>query len=439
MDTDKQVSLNPGFVFSLALIVIPSFAWMLDYDFSSTDNLPVVFIAIMKIGAFGGMAMFAWSLILSGRYKIFDSLFGGLDKVYVAHRFFGTASIALLLLHPLGYTFLYLYREGASDLINHFFGYKSMAFTLGRLSLYGLILAGLWSIFTKVKHEIFVLIHRWLGLFFMFGALHAFLSSSSSTSVFAGNGFMYWYMAALTTMAIASFFHYSLLGDFLHRHYSYKVASVRPLPGDVWELRLKPKYRSMNFRPGQFAYLSFATLTEKSHHPFTIASGNRSSELIFYIKELGDLTDKLGDLKPGAQVKVKGPYGGFTFDNKKFNKQLWLAAGIGVTPFLSRARSLAYAKHTQEVEMLYMVGKKSESFAYKELFELEKKSSSFNVTLVEKSKFGHKSLHDIAEHFGGLEDYAIYLCGPPGMIKAYSEQVHELGLEHQLHFEEFDY
>jgi predicted ferric reductase len=437
MDTDKPIKLNPGFTLSLLVIAIPSVAWMFNYDFSGLSHAEVAFTAVMKVGAFGGMAMFAWSLILSGRYKIFDTLFRGLDKVYVAHRFFGTASIALLLLHPLGYTLLYLASSGANDLIYHFFGFKNIAFTLGRLSLYGLLLMGLWSIFTKAKHETFILIHRWLGLLFMVGALHAFLSSSSS--VLATDRFMYWYMAGLTLVAMATFIHYSLLSDFLHKHYSYTITSIRSLPGDVWELKLRAKYRILRFRPGQFAYLSFDSLPEKSYHPFTIASGDRASELTFYIKELGDLTGRFSQLNPHDLVKVKGPYGGFTFDDKRFNKQLWIAGGIGVTPFLSAARSLEYANRATEIEMLYFVKDKTEAFGYDEFYDIEEKLKAFNVTLVEETEFGQKSLHDIADHFNGLDDCAIYLCGPPGMIKAYSEQVRELGLEDQLYFEEFDY
>lgn len=437
MDVDKNIRFSLGLAISLTVILLPMFTWFIGYNFSFMTGAEAAAVSLSKFSAFGGMAMFAWSLILSGRYKIFDSLFGGLDKVYVAHRFFGTASIALLLLHPLGYTFEYLLQPGVKDLFGHFFAYKNLGFTLGRVALYGLILLGVWSILTKVKHETFVTVHRWLGVLFTLGAIHAFMAGQSS--VLAQNSFVFWYMLVLSVIAIATFLHYSLLADFLHPYFRYKVSHIQKVADDVWSLRLKPKYRMLNFKPGQFLYVSFDTLPEHGFHPFTVASGQRSSEIQFYIKELGDLTEKFQKLRTGDRVKVKGPYGGFTFDDTRFKNQLWIGAGIGITPFLSKARSLQYSKKNQRIELIYAVNQKSEAWAAKELDDIEYKAGSFNYTLVNVAEFGMQSLHDLAEHFGGLEDYAIYLCGPPPMLKAYSQQIKELDLEDHLHFEEFSF
>lgn len=437
MEIDKRVRINPGIIVSILVVIVPSVAWMYSFNFTGMDGVEIFSISLMKIGAFGGMAMFAWSLVLSGRYVIFDKLFRGLDKMYIAHRFFGTASIALLLLHPFGYTFSYIYETGATDLINHFFGFKSLAFTLGRVSLYGLILLGLWSIFTRSKHETFIIVHRLLGVIFIIGAIHAFMSGSSS--VLANDSFMYWYMLLLTIIGTLTFLHYSLLSDFMHRHFNYHISKSFKHPGNVWEIRLRPKYRLLNFRPGQFAYLSFQTLEKDKYHPFTIASSNRSSDLVFYIKELGDLTSKIGLLKIGDHVNVKGPYGGFTFDDRRFSKQLWLAGGIGVTPFLAAARSLPHARRNLQIEMVYMVPNKEEAFAFEELEHIEKNAKGFNVTLLTEEDYGRKGIADFDEHFNGIKDYSIYLCGPPAMLKIYSEHIQQMGLEDRLYFEEFDY
>jgi len=437
MDIDKNIKISPGVILSTLVVVVPSVAWTLSFDFSGMDSIEVLSVSIMKTGAFGGMAMFAWSLVLSGRYVIFDKLFRGLDKMYVAHRFFGTASLVLLLLHPLGYTLSYLYDYGATDLAHHFLGFKNLAFTLGRVSLYGLSLIGLWSIYIKSKYETFILVHRLLGVLFVIGAIHAFMSGSSS--VIMNDSFMYGYMLLLAALGSLTFIQYSFLSDVLHRHFIYHVSSVVDHPGGTWEIRILPKFRFLNFRPGQFAYLSFQTLDKHNYHPFTIASSSRSSELVFYIKELGDLTSEIGTLKEGDHVNVKGPYGGFTFDDRRFPKQLWLAGGIGITPFLAAARSLPYARRNLQIELVYMTSKNEEAFAIEELEQIEKDAKGFNVTLVTQEDYGLQSIADLDKQLNGIDDFSIYLCGPPGMLNAYSKQIKEMGLEDQLHFEEFDY
>ena len=435
MDIDKRIRTTPGLIISLLVILIPTVAWLPGYNFDGLDTAAAVGVFIEKTAGFTGMAMFAWSLILSGRYRIIDQLFRGMDKVYIAHRFFGTASVALLLFHPLGYTISYIVSQGSSDLIQHFIGYSTFGVLLGRISLYGLVLLGVWSIFAKVKHETFIAVHRWLGVLFIIGAVHAFMEGS----VLAENAFMWWYLFILSAVATLTFIHFSILADFLHPYYKYTVSSVKHLAGDVTDIRLKPKYRIVNFKPGQFFYISFSSIDKHLYHPFSIASSKDSSELRFLVKELGDHTFAMRNLKPGIKARVKGPYGGFTFDDKKHPKQLWIAGGIGVTPFLSKAYSLRFSKLTPEVKMFHFARTKAETIDKEQLEIIKQHHRAFDYSYLPQDKFGIISLTDIAKQLGSLDDYAIYLCGPPVMMKAYEQQAEELGLENQLYFEEFTY
>ena len=47
-----------------------------------------------------------------------------------------------------------------------------------------------------------------------------------------------------------------------------------------------------------------------------------------------------GTLQVGQPVTVEGPYGRFGFAGDK-NRQIWVAGGIGITPFLARLQELA--------------------------------------------------------------------------------------------------
>ncbi len=436
MDIDKKIRITPGLVMSFIIIAIPAVAWVVGYDFTNRTTLELTGIAMEKISAFAGMSMFAISLILSGRYKILDTWFRGLDKVYIAHRFFATTSIALLLMHPLGLTVSHIALEGSSDLLDHYIGYSGIGVLFGRITLYSLVLIGVWSIFARVKHETFIRVHKWLGVLFIMGATHALMSGS----VLSENPFMYWYMVTLAVLATATFIHYSLLSDFLHPYLSYKVTKVKNLPGEIIDIEMKPRYRMLSYAPGQFIYIAFEQFGNSVYHPFSIASSNKESTLRLIIKQLGDHTAAMKDLKVGSSARIKGPYGGFTFNDRKHKKQLWVAGGIGITPFLSKAHSLRHSSQQYpEVTMLHCARTKDEAVDRHELDLIEKTHKAFSYTCLDQETFGIISLAAIAEQVGSLDDYAIYMCGPPPMLRAYEAQAKELGLENQLYFEEFNY
>lgn len=436
MDIDKNIQITPGLVMSFIIIAVPSVAWLIGYDFNGVGALELTGIGMEKIAAFSGMSMFALSLILSGRYKILDTWFRGLDKVYIAHRFFATASVALLLMHPLGYTISSIAREGTANLLDHYIGYSGMGVLLGRIALYALVFLVIWSIFARVKHETFITVHRWLGVLFIMGATHAFMSGS----VLSENAFMWWYMFILTVIASLTFIHYSLLADALHPYLSYKVSKVENLPGDIIDIEMRPRYRMLNFAPGQFIYISFEQFGFDVYHPFSIASSNKDSTLRLIIKQLGDHTIALKDLNVGTLARVKGPFGGFTFNDKKHPKQLWIAGGIGITPFLSKAHSLRHSsQQTPEITMLHFARTTEEAVDRHELDLIEKTHKAFSYTCLDQEKFGIVSLKAVTEQLGPLDDYAIYMCGPPPMLNAYEAQAKELGLDKQLYFEEFNY
>lgn len=433
MEVTKKVRLSAGYLLSFLIILIPAVAWLPGYDFRS-GTFSMIATAVAKTAAFSGMAMFGWSLVLSGRFKMFDSLFGGLDKMYAAHRLFGTLSMALLLIHPVALTVAALPSRGFGSL-RLWLAFDSVPLLLGMISLYGLIGFALWSLTTRVQHETFVLVHKILGLLFIIGALHAFLAGS----VLARGGFLYWYLLALTLVATVVYIHYSFMADVLHKAYAYKVEQIQLLPGDVYDVRLKPKHRILKFQPGQFVYLKFERLGIHGFHPFTIASGKHSSELQFMIKSFGDFTASLNQLKPGDKVTLKGPYGRFLMEDKRYEKHIWIAGGIGITPFLSKVRSLKPNKLWPRVDLLYATKTKNEAVVLKELEKMQHHIRSFHVTHLRENKFGIISLEDIKDHFGTLDDCAIFICGPPPMLAAYQKQAEKLGLEDHLHYEEFSY
>lgn len=432
MQTDKRIRINAGYLITLLIVAIPTFGWMVGYNFAALNPWQATAVTLAKVGAFGGMAMFAVSLILSGRYVWLDKLFNGLDKVYVSHRFFGTFSTALLLLHPIGLT---LARQRTMlETIEFWLGGGRVGLSFGVFALYGLIGLVLWSIFSKSRYETFVLVHRWLGVFFISGAVHAFLIGN----VLGTQGWLFWYMLVLSIAGGLTFIVYSLLGDLLHRPIKYRVLDSVLRTNGVTVVTLEPMRRILRFSPGQFVYVSFPDLEDTSFHPLSMASGKKDSRLRLAVRKVGDFSAQVSELKPGASALIKGPYGGFTFLPARRQKQIWIAGGIGVTPFISGAHSLEHSPKKGQIEMVYATDD-DEPFGLDELETIEQKNPSFNVTLFNSKQFGYLTLEMLKQQFQDFNERHIYLCGPPVMTEKLAAEAQHLGIAHRLKFEEFDY
>src|SRR5574343_581568 len=84
-------------------------------------------------------------------------------------------------------------------------------------------------------------------------------------------------------------------------------------------------------------------LGREGGHPYTMASAwdPATRRVRFVTKALGDHTRELPRLlQPGTRVTVEGPYGCFDFEDGR-ERQVWVGAGIGITPFIARLEQLA--------------------------------------------------------------------------------------------------
>ena len=75
-------------------------------------------------------------------------------------------------------------------------------------------------------------------------------------------------------------------------------------------------------------------------HPFTISSAPHEDVVRVTVKALGDYTSRLQELiEPGMPAVIGGPHGRFSHW-RGTERQVWIAGGVGVAPFLSWLRAL---------------------------------------------------------------------------------------------------
>jgi predicted ferric reductase len=148
-----------------------------------------------------------------------------------------------------------------------------------------------------------------------------------------------------------------------------------------------------------------------------------------YIKRLGDFTAELGNLKVGDKTIIEGPYGRFNYTETKSNlDQIWIAGGIGITPFIGMVQDLEkHMKH--KVTLYYAVNVEDELIALDLFKSIEKANDKFKVITWIKDKNGYLDAKVIKEHSGSVKNKSFYICGPPGMKSALAAGLMDSGVK----------
>lgn len=106
----------------------------------------------------------------------------------------------------------------------------------------------------------------------------------------------------------------------------YKIKEVIPQTGDNILLKVKT---NMNPLPGQFVEVSIPGLGEA---PISSASYNNKL-LDLNIRKVGSVTNAVADLKKGAKLHLRGPYGtGYPMEKLKGKNLVLIGGGCGVAP-----------------------------------------------------------------------------------------------------------
>ncbi len=377
---------------------------------------------------FGSAALILMGLsqLMATRWRGVEAVFGGLDRVYVLHKWIGIAALALVLLHDTidaemrGLTPVPVLEEVAE--------------TAGELSLYGFLILVVLSIATFVPYHLWRWTHRFIGGFFALSAFHfVFIAKPFSMGDPLGL-----YVGAFCFAGLVAYAYTILPLRRSAAERPYKVAGVQHSGGAVI-VDLAPQKRGVRHRAGQFAFLRLQVDGLTEPHPFTISSAPDDAGLLrFSIKASGDWTGRLArQVAVGQEAAVEGPYGKFTRDNGS-DPQIWIAAGIGVTPFLAWAGALP--EKSPQVHWFYCVRSDAEAPHLAEIMAVAEAHPAITLHLAVSSKSGRLSSAAIEQAAGAdLRRTQVYFCGPSSMRESLQHDLKGLGLPHsRFHFEEFE-
>ncbi len=402
-------------------------------------SLAVEFGALLGLLGLGVLAMQA---LVSGRQTWFARGFGQ-DDVLQFHRQTGLLALLLVFAHPLTLfiadpRFL-AYLNPAENLLRA----GSLGFVL--VATLVLIATSLWRLSFGLRYEHWRLLHGVLAVaIVVLGFGHALMVDHYTAPM--------WKKAALALLVGASLYlmlETRLLRPRQMRRRPYRVQQVRKQRGDCVTLLLTPTTSErLRFRPGQFAWLTLgASPWRLQQHPFSFASSADDAELAFTIKAAGDFTARVGDVEPGAQAWLEGPYGVFTYEpGQSPAGAVFIAGGVGITPFMSMLRT-ARARGLREPLWLIYGSECWDEVIFRE--ELDELAQALPLTLVHVLQEGDEAWHGetgyiddelLDRHLpANVADLPCYVCGPEALADEVEPALRRRGVPtRRLYSERFD-
>jgi predicted ferric reductase len=412
-----------------ATVLFPLLPWLMADSVQDRFTGAATLKSVANIAALFGIAAWAVTLILASRIRPVERAVGGVENLYPLHR---RAGVLVAILATTHVVFLTLHEESSAlDLYLPDAGFSVFTGVIAFVLLIGFVVT---SITRNLSYPTFVLLQRLLGVTFLIGAFHSFAVGGTMASSLV----LTIYLGCLTAAGIACL-GYRLAGRHLGvGRYDYRVAEVRRLDDDAVEITLTPDGRPLEFRAGQFVYATFhQSPIPLESHPFTITSAPGADSLRLAVKRLGDFTGSVMALRPGSRAQLEGPFGRFCLSPDGAHSQTWIAGGIGITPFLSWARSL---DGPIAADLYYCTPGAEHAHFLDELFDIADRYPTFRVIPIRKTSLGHLSVRDLEAVNPNLSNGHIFICGPPTLVENLTTGFLTRGMHpSRIHAETFDF
>lgn len=427
---NKKESAAARIALYLILLVLP-------LVIVTSNNLPPPDLLAYNLGRAFALAAFvilALQFPLAARLGWVERPFG-LNLVLPFHRNMAVLAGLLLLVHP----FLMAWGGGGWKLL---LADPTWYIWVGRGALALLLLSVVISVGRKrlgVPFETWRLGHNISGpAILVLGFVHSWYASVDFTLTM-----MQLLWLALLAQAAAFYLEHRIFTPARLRRNPYQVIEVHQENHNVWTLKLAPPagQARFDFLPGQFQFITLLRgrgLPEEEHH-FTIASSPAEPDGVSAtIKASGDFTATIGETRPGDLAVIQAPFGRFSYLLHPEAKDLvFIAGGIGITPFLSNLRHMRDVRAERRVLLLWANRTEADIICREELAALEAgERPEVKVVHIlsrpeagwegERGRLDRLSLQRLAGE--RLSQSQVFLCCPPPLTQSLLRALAALGV-----------
>lgn len=392
---------------------------------------PWLFLA--QISGLLAVTYLSLTIFFTMRLACTRTLFGGLQKNYKIHRRLAKFSILFLSLHVaflLIHSFLY-----SSLFAIYFLDFNNWSINFGRIGFITFLVLFIVTYVQPIPYHIWKRSHEFMGLAFVFVAFHVLTIHSDVSR----NMLLKTWVIFVVMVGFCSYIYTRFLYRYLGSVSKYVVTDIDKLKGKCCIIHLKPVDKPIENLPAEFVFISFLSKSVgREMHPFTIISCCKEQEMRIAVKEVGDHTSKFRNLTIGTKARVWGPYGFFW---KKFledeHDQVWIAGGIGITPFLGM---ISYQKGhpLQAKKWLFYCTNNPEEASFDEYLVAE--TENLNITLIQHFSDiqGFFSADILKSEVPDLNDKVFMICGSQQMQDSIFQVLHEQGVRNSnIVFEDF--
>lgn len=401
--------------------------------------LPLILVAMIKgdgpvsllAQGFGlvSLSSLSVSLVLGCRSKWLDRFCGSLSLSYRLHHQIGLSVFIFLFLHVL-MSAVPFSAVDATAVWDFLFDFHDPLIATGWGGIFLLLAGVLFSKRKSLERNLWRWLHRFLVLGLVISLAHFYFGFSKLN---LGEALVLIYLVCSTLVLLCHLF----FPQFIRNRFGYKITEVKSLSSDTSEITMEPESKALQFMPGQFIFLSVQSarvigLTTE-FHPYTLDSSPGERKIKVAVKALGDDSEKLTHIQSGNRVIVEGPYGNLLVNTDRNRPQLWIAGGIGVTPFISYIRW--WKSSATEAHDVYLI--LLERTARENIFESEFSGlKGLKVKVHSDDQSGPPQLTQLLP--ADWKSREIAISGSSKMIKQFKRDLHRLGA-HTIQTEEFDY
>lgn len=190
------------------------------------------------------------------------------------------------------------------------------------------------------------------------------------------------------------------------------------------------------FKAGQFVNVHFLDDRCGGHgKAYTISNVPGEPFIDITVKKVGAFSGALHDLAIGEKVGASDPHGYF-YPEDELDNLVFLAGGIGITPFHSVIRELFLKKADKDIHLFYSNKTREDGAFLKEFDAMAKQWNRLKITYVltqETLPSGHYESKRIdtamlTKHLKTLDKKYFFICGSIGFVRELRKDLKENGV-----------
>jgi ferredoxin-NADP reductase len=206
------------------------------------------------------------------------------------------------------------------------------------------------------------------------------------------------------------------------------------------------KPQDFDFIAGQYNRWTLpitATDGRGSSRFFTISSPPSEKDALVVTTKIiqSDFKKELLKLEVGQEIKIFGPMGQFVLDEKHEGENVFIAGGIGITPFHSTLMDAAAKKSTKQLTLFASFSVPEEVVFLNELTEAVKNYANlkviYTITKPQESQIswngeiGRISDVMIKKYVKNILGSIFYIVGPPPMVEGTQKLLAEMNIPNE--------